>query len=224
MRWSWAVATLVLILPGLVTAAPAAQLTSFEIPRAAAQWKRAFIKAQREVWGLNTPAWLAAQVGQESGFRDGLTSSVGARGLTQFMPGTAAGMERLYPDLVALGRYSPQWAFRAQALLTRDLYREFGKDRDPCNGAKHTLAGYNGSPSTLRKEVALCAADFPNCDSRLWDENVATKRARIPAHWHESRTYVFRIMQREKAYADSGWGVLFCGSPKSPAPETVAAK
>lgn len=184
--------------------------SAFEVPREAQAWKRQYLVAARQVWGLELPAWQAAQLGQESGFRDGLTSSAGARGLCQFIGPTAAGIERQYSGLASWGRYSPRWCFFAMSLLNRDLLQEFGRERDKCQGAKFTLAGYNGSPTTLRKEAALCAADFPRCDSRLWDENVAIKTARAAHHWRESRTYVTRIMRNEQAYADQGWGVIYC--------------
>ncbi len=164
-----------------------------------------------QVWGLDLPAWLAGQVQQESGWRDGLTSSAGARGLTQFIPSTAEGMERLYPGLAGMGRYSPKWAFYSQSLLMRDLFLEFGKDRTKCQGLKLASAGYNGSPTTLRREIALCSASWPDCDSRLWDENVAVKNARANHHWRESRNYVSRISRSERPYSLAGWGTAYCG-------------
>jgi len=49
-------------------------------------------------WGLEAPvALFAAQVHQESGWREDARSPVGALGLAQFMPGTAAWIAQLYP-------------------------------------------------------------------------------------------------------------------------------
>lgn len=180
------------------------------IPLEAAQYKRPFLKAVRQVWGLDAPAWLAAQVGQESGWRDGLTSSASARGLCQFIEGTASGIERQYAGLASWGRYSPAWCFYAQSLLMRDLFRDFAVGRNECDGIKFAGAGYNGSPSTLRREIALCVADHPNCDRRLWSENVATKRYRAVNYWQENRGYVFRITRNEPLYESDGWGRAYC--------------
>lgn len=50
---------------------------------------RELIEAEAEEFGLD-PYLLAAIIRQEAGFRRAVTSRVGARGLTQLMPGTAA--------------------------------------------------------------------------------------------------------------------------------------
>ena len=178
------------------------------VPHEANVWKRQWQGTMRQIWGLDAPAWGASQIEAESAWRDGRTSSAGAMGLAQFIPSTAQGMERLYPGLASMGRYSPKWSFYANGILMRDLYREFGKDRDKCNGIMLSGAGYNGSPSTLRKEIFLCTTDL-KCDVRLW-EDIAKKSARAPQHWRESRNYVARITRREPSYAAESWGVAFC--------------
>jgi membrane-bound lytic murein transglycosylase MltF len=188
--------------------------TSFaEVPREAAAFKRMFIKTYRQVWGLNNPAWLAAQIGQESGWRDGLTSSAGAKGMCQFIPATAAGVDSQYPGLASWSRYSPQWCAYAQALLMRELYRSNDDLRDPCNSMKFAGSAYNGGPTMLNREIALCKTN-PNCDHEHWDENVATMNARAAWAWKENRTYVTRITQREKFYADELWGTAICEWPR----------
>ncbi len=196
-----------LFLCASVCSPPAFSLT---VPAEAQSWKRQFLNANQQVWGLSSPAWLAAQLGQESGWRDGLKSSAGALGLCQFIPSTAAGIEQQFAGLAALGRYSPKWCFYAQAYLMRDLYNTYRKDRDQCNGMKMAGSAYNGGGVMLRRELSLCAADYPNCDNRLWDENVGTKNARATWAYKENRSYVFRITQREPLYAASGWGIRFC--------------
>jgi len=202
--------------------APAEQLTHFEIPRAASQWKKAWLKAQREVWGLRHPAWLAAQVGQESGWRDGLTSRVGARGLCQAMPATARGMERLYPDLQSLGRYSPQWCFRFQALLMRDLFRTYKDVRDDCNAIKFAGSAYNGGPGMLNREIGLCHKDKDQgCRYEEW-AHVSKRNARAMWAFEENRDYVYRISLRSKFYAAAGWGAYYC-APAEPVPEPSGA-
>lgn len=183
---------------------------TFLIPEAAKSWKRQYLSAARSIWGLDLPSWLAAQVEQESGWRDGLTSSAGARGLCQFIPATARSIEDQYEDLAEWGRYSPQWCFYAQNLLMRDLYQTFHKNgRDNCNGIKFAGSAYNGGPTMLNREIALCTVD-PDCDNDKWSENVATKNARANWAWRENRTYVQRITAREAAYALGGWGIPYC--------------
>lgn len=195
--------------PSLMTPA-----TVFKVPPAARPWKRQYLKVVHEVWGLNYPSWLAAQVGQESSWRDGLTSKAHARGLCQFIAPTAIGIERQHPGLVALGRYSPAWCFRAQAILMKDLYRTYKAVRDPCNTIKLAGSAYNGGPMMLNREIGLCHKDVKKgCHYEHW-EHIAPKNARAEWAWKENRDYVFRITQRSKAYADDGWGADYC----APAP------
>lgn len=179
------------------------------VPRAADKYKRQFLGAYREVIGLDHPALLGAQVEAESAWIDGQVSSARARGLCQFIEPTALGIEKQNPGLGALGRYSPAWCARAQAYLMRDLFTAFGYKRTPCSGWLISLAGYNGSPSTLRKEILMCDAT-PGCDSNRWFEHIATQRARAWVHWNESRAYVMRIFSRETDYVAAGWGASVC--------------
>lgn len=178
------------------------------IPRAADAHKREFIRVTRQVWGLTAPAWLASQIEAESGWVDGLTSSANARGLCQVIPTTAAGVEHQYYGLANLGRYSARYCYYFISLHMRDLYRDFLENRDRFNAIRFASAAYNGAPSTLRSEIALCAADA-DCDPNEWSENVATKRARAIHHWRESRGYVARIARREPVYAEALWGELW---------------
>jgi soluble lytic murein transglycosylase-like protein len=178
------------------------------VPPEARAWKRLYIGTVRQVWGASLPAWLAAQVGQESGWRDQLTSSAGAKGLTQFMPRTAEGMEEKYPHLSSLGRYSPKWAFYAQALLMRDLYHDYAPGRDRCEVIKFAGSAYNGGPVALNREIGLCGGDR-NCNPTKW-EDVAAKVSRAGWAIRENRNYVARITAREGLYAQSGWGAAYC--------------
>lgn len=192
----------------LLACSPSAysQLT---VPPAAAEWKRLFTNAYRNVWGLAPPAWLGAQIGQESGWRDGLTSSAGARGLCQFIHATAGGIESQYSGLAAWGRYSPEWCAYAQALLMRDLYRDYQPGRTRCDGIKLAGSAYNGGPAALNREIGLCGQDR-NCDPTKWTGHVERKHSRAGWAIRENRGYVARITAREPVYAAAGWGVRFC--------------
>jgi soluble lytic murein transglycosylase-like protein len=181
-----------------------------DIPWAAAAFKRDFIRVNRAVWGPANPAFPAAQLEAESGFRPDAVSWAGARGLAQFIPATAEAMDRDYPGLSSLARYSPLWSLWANALLDRDLYRRYLPDRTRCDGVQFALSAYNGGPTRLDREIALCGADWPTCDGRQWSENVETQRDRSAAAWQENRTYVAKVVRREPAYASAGWGVRWC--------------
>lgn len=198
-----------LLLSLLVWSPLAYSQITYSVPLEADQWKRQYLNQARQVWGLDLPAWLAAQVGQESGWRDGLRSSAGAQGLCQFIEATAVGIERQYAGLASWGRYSPRWCFYAQNLLMRELFHDYRDIRDGCNAIKFAGSAYNGGPTMLGREVALCVVD-KTCDREHWDENVAVKNARAGWAWRENREYVTRITQREAAYAATGWGRVYC--------------
>jgi soluble lytic murein transglycosylase-like protein len=93
---------------------------------------------------------LAAQLHAESGFNPLAVSPAGARGIAQFMPGTA----RAYrlPD-----PFEPAAAIQAQARLMRDLLRGFGT-------VPLVLAAYNAGPSA----VASCGCIPPYAETRAY--------------------------------------------------------
>jgi hypothetical protein len=104
----------------------------FEVPIARA--------AQR--WNVSATL-LAAQLYQESRFNPFARSSVGAKGVAQFMPDTAARYGLTDP-------YDVDQAISAQAHLMRDLLRRFG-------AVDLALAAYNAGPG----RVAACGCVPP---------------------------------------------------------------
>lgn len=163
----------------------------------------------RQVWGLENPAFLAAQIEAESYWIDGRISSAAARGLCQFIEPTAAGVERLDPGLVELGRYSPAWCFRAQATLMKDEFGRFKPGRGSCTALLLAASSYNGGPKLLQREIDLCARD-PGCDPSRWFGHISSQSARARWAWNENRPYVERIWAREPNYAAEGWGTSEC--------------
>jgi hypothetical protein len=98
--------------------------------------------AQR--WNVSA-ALLAAQIYAESNFNPFAVSAVGAQGIAQFMPGTAA----------ALGledAFDAEQAIDAQAHLMRDLLRRFAS-------VPLALAAYNAGPAPVA--ACGCVPPFP---------------------------------------------------------------
>jgi hypothetical protein len=77
---------------------------------------------------------------RESSFRPGVTSSAGAQGIAQFMPGTAAERGLLDP-------FDPEQAIPASAHLLSDLNRRFG-------GLGLAAAAYNAGPTRVADWLA----------------------------------------------------------------------
>ena len=111
--------------------------TRFAVPLARA--------AQR--WNVSA-ALLAAQIMAESNFNPFARSPAGARGIAQFMPGTAAAMGLRDP-------FDATAAIDAQAHLMRDLLRRFGS-------VPLALAAYNAGPGP----VAACGCVPPFRETR----------------------------------------------------------
>ncbi len=114
-------------LPGFVP-------TRFRAPllRAAARWNV-------------SAALLAAQLMAESNFNPHATSSAGAQGIAQFIPGTAAAYGLDDP-------FDPEQAIDAQAHLMHDLLTQLGSPQ-------LALAAYNAGPAPV--EACDCVPAYP---------------------------------------------------------------
>ncbi len=105
---------------------------------------RAAISRAASRW--NVPAGLlAAQLMAESGFNPFAVSPVGARGIAQFMPGTAAAYGLRDP-------FDPDAAIDAQAHLMSDLLAQFG-------AVPLALAAYNAGPAPVG--ACGCVPPYP---------------------------------------------------------------
>jgi soluble lytic murein transglycosylase-like protein len=164
------------------------------------------ILAQRE-FGLGAPvALMAGQVHQESAWREDVAtglvrSSVGAQGLTQFMPSTAAWISERYPDLGAAEPFDPVWSLRAMVRYNRHLY-DRSRGHTECDKWWWTLRAYNGGEGHLRTEGAN-ATDIE--DRHALAAACGTAR-RSATHCPENLGYPQRITERwEPIYLRAGW-------------------
>jgi hypothetical protein len=101
--------------------------------------------AQR--WNVSA-GLLAAQLMAESNFNPFAKSAAGARGIAQFMPGTASALGLRDP-------FDATASIDAQAHLMRDLLRQFGS-------VPLALAAYNAGPA----RVAACGCVPPIAETR----------------------------------------------------------
>jgi soluble lytic murein transglycosylase-like protein len=95
------------------------------------------ITAAAKKYGLD-PALLAGLVKQESGFNPNAGSAAGARGLTQLMPGTAAG-------LGVTNVLDPAQSLDGGAKYLRAQLDAFGGD------VTRALAAYNAGPGAVKR-------------------------------------------------------------------------
>jgi soluble lytic murein transglycosylase-like protein len=116
-------------------AAAAATPTASSLPAGTPYGAEITAAAERN--GLD-PALLAGLIKQESGFKPDARSGAGAQGLTQLMPGTAAGLGVSDP-------LDPVQSIEAGASYLKQQLDRFGGD------VARALAAYNAGPGAVQK-------------------------------------------------------------------------
>lgn len=168
------------------------------IPAAAKQYRSVLVRCAHLEWGLSAPvARLAAQVQQESRWREDARSPVGAQGLTQFMPATTRWYGGVRPDLGKADAWNPGWSLRAMAGYDRWLYERV-RGSTPCDRMDKAQGSYNSGLGWTYKDEALAAR--VGLDPGLWDSLAAVNAGRTRAAKHETNLYVERIRELEPVY------------------------
>lgn len=193
-----------------VTSFGAPATTSFPIvkgiPHQANTYRARLIREVHAHWGLAGPvAIFAAQLHQESGWREDARSPVGAMGLAQFMPGTAAWIAQVYPKELGEGAsLDAGWALRAVVIYDRWIYKRVpGFQEADWNRWAAALSGYNGGLGWVQKDRALAGGQ---CDTTLWWGCVERFSRRSPAAFKENRGYPVRILRLYRPrYEVAGW-------------------
>ncbi len=167
-----------------------------QIPREASKWRAHLTREVRFWWGLEEPRdTFFAQVHQESRWRPDARSPVGAGGLAQFMPTTAAWIAKLYPkDLQPADAYDPKWALRALVKYDHWIWQKFSTVEEGNERWGFTLASYNAGLGWIAKE-RRAAGDLGRDPGRWFGtvEDVCLRAARACA---ESRGYSRNIWFR----------------------------
>ena len=173
--------------------APAAQAQ--EIPAEAHRYKRTLIRAAHGEWGLGAPvAVFAAQVHQESAWQPAAISRVGARGLAQFMPGTASWWCELTGTAAAdCQPHNPTWAIRSLVGYDKWLY-----DRTPVRYGEFDrlwvmLRAYNGGLGHWQREHEAAASGAVQ-PTRAQVDAACGKARRAAVHCRENLGYPHRIL------------------------------
>ena len=208
-------AVLAALLVLALAASPAQAQSRVVIPEASALYRHRVEQAVADVWGVNaSPARLAAQLHQESGWRPKAVSPVGAQGVAQFMPATAKWIAELFPD--KLGQFDP-WDAQ-QAILAAAIYDKWLLDRvqplgwtrmSECTRWNFALRGYNGGEQWLLRDRGLAVAN--KADPNDW-RSVERFRTRSVSNHQQNIDYPRRILLvLEPAYIAAGWpGTAVC--------------
>lgn len=130
----------------------------------AADWRTEITKLVGEVWPdlPKGPFWIEAQVSAESGGNPDIKSPVGAGGLLQLMPGTAAELG-LSPSEI----FIPERNLRAGITYLKRQYARLDQIPMPSR-LFWAFASYNAGYGYIRKALKLAEADGDG-DWRNWD-------------------------------------------------------
>ena len=163
---------------------------------------RGVVPGQEEAWWLAWPAAFSPEIEElspadssvdaavvsavmreESGYRPGVTSPAGARGLLQIMPKTGerlarqAGLGGFHPDQL----YRPRVNIQLGSFYLDQLTREFS------GRLEAAIASYNAGPAA----AARWTAEQPGLEDDEWVEAVP---------YSQTRAYVKRVLRSVHAY------------------------
>ncbi len=217
LRWlslAWMVIVLVLLVwsvlaLGTLANAATPSMPAVRIPQASVGYRLQIERASAEHFGLDaSPARLAAQIHQESGWRPGAQSAY-ALGLAQFTPDTAKWLPSVCPSLFGFDPWDASQSIRAAACYDRWLYERV-QGATPCDRWAFTLSAYNSGLGWVQRDKRRALAS--GADPARWFEHVDAHSARAGWALKENRGYITRILLRlEPAYIEAGWdGVAVC--------------
>lgn len=183
-----------------------------EVPSVALRYRAQLIREAHAGWGLDAPsAALAAQVQQESGWRDDAVSPVGAKGMTQFMPATAKWANQALPGLKDLPIYSTAWSLRALVAYDKWLWDRV-RGADACHRMAKADASYNAGLGWIYRAEHAATAKGVDA-SRWWDAVERVNPGQSAAAFAESRGYPRRILiTLAPRYVAAGFGASPCAS------------
>ena len=163
-----------------------------QVPQAAQQYRPLLTRTAHAVWGLDAPiAVFAAQVHQESSWRPGVVSRVGAQGLAQFMPATTEWIASMDPALAAQQPFNPAWALRALVTYDLWLYERTPARYTPRDRMWVALRSYNGGLGHWQREAASTGLAQP---SRAQVDAACGQARRAAVHCKENLGYPHRIL------------------------------
>lgn len=193
-RIATAVIAVLLIMAGVARAHD-----TFTLSRLAAKYRSTVVREVRYHWGMEEkPSMFLAQIHAESGFKADAMSPVGAAGLTQFMPATAAWIQGLYAkdlrELCPVKTGCPLdagWAIRAMTIYDRHLFNRLAGESH-LDKLAFVLTSYNSGLGWTLKEKA--SARLNGKSANKWWCNVEHQKVKSMAAFRESRWYVKNIL------------------------------
>lgn len=145
LRWRW---LLLLVIP---VAAFAGVNKHVKHKHWTDDFDRYFRKYSKHYFGPHIDwHWFKAQGIAESGLDPKATSSAGARGIMQILPGTYSDIKKAIPHIDQID--DPKWNIAAGIFYDRQLYRKWRKQSIPSNEKlQFAFASYNAGYGNVRK-------------------------------------------------------------------------
>jgi len=193
MRMTWLLVSILLALIALPLRA--------EVLQEAQRWQRTVVREVHVAHGLDGPVALhGALIHQESSWRPGAESPVGAQGLAQIMPSTAEHIAEIV-GRASIDPMDPRQAISGMAHYTAWIKRYIEPTDAPW---AMTLSGYNGGIGWVDRDRDLAAEHGADPDE--WWGEVEDYTRRSAAAERENRHYVRRIMlELQPRYLRAGW-------------------
>ena len=192
----WLALFLILAGVGLFDQQPAVAATPGEAYR---------FQIQREAqfrFGIPAPTpVIAAQIQQESAWNPLARSQVGAQGLMQFMPATAA-WANTAAGFGSVDPLNPAWSIRAGVWYDRWLYERIKADTE-CDRWHFALSAYNGGLGYVYKRQKLSS------EPGLWAQTGTINPGIHLANQRENESYAPRILYRHQPGFKT-WGRTVC--------------
>ncbi|PMY49125.1 MULTISPECIES: transglycosylase SLT domain-containing protein [Pseudomonas] len=200
-----------ILLIGLAVVALVPIIALADIPVVAERYQRDLTRIAQAEWGLDAPvATFAGQIHQESRWKFDARSPVGAQGLGQVMPSTAAWLAETFPKVLGKNEpYNPIWSMQALVSYDRWLASRITA-ADSCEQAAMILSSYNGGLGWLIRDRKLASAK--GADKLTWFGSVERfNDGRSAAAFKENRAYPRLILRQwEPLYIQAGWGKGRC--------------
>ena len=154
-----------------------------------------------------------AQIHAESACKSDAVSFVGAQGLAQFMPPTAADMARNFSECSPADPFNAGWSIRCKDLYMRQLLRStkpYAAGLDACSQWVFALRAYNGGGGWVNRDRRKARDAGVNPDN--WVEVQPFNAGRRASAFHENTEYPLRILKIQLRYIAAGWGAGVCQS------------
>lgn len=182
------------------------QTCAAEVPANALRHRATLVRTAQAEWGLNAPvATFAAQIHQESTWRESITALDDGRGLAQFMDSTAGWLVKRYPALGKADPYNPAWSMRALVRYDRHLFGQVQGATD-CERMGAALKSYNAGLGYV-----LRAQEVSERPTVWFGVTEHIKTGQSAKNFEYSRLYPHKIIYRHQPhYAAAGFGKGVC--------------